>query len=89
MHTEAVDNNDPASPDDVALRAGSSPHLTSASSSTRTMMIDVLAALLPVMIMAIVVFRWSAVVKVGLCVLVCLATEMLLNLSIIRKVKFQ
>ena len=44
------------------------------------MMVDVLVGLLPVMVMAIVVFRWSAVVKMGLCVLACLASEWLLNI---------
>ena len=61
------------------MRVGSSPHLSASSSSTRAMMIDVLVGLVPVTIMATIVFRWSAVVKVGLCVLACLAVEMLLN----------
>jgi electron transport complex protein RnfD len=39
------------------------------------MMIDVLIGLAPVMGMAVVVFRWYAVVQVGLCVLSCLAAE--------------
>ena len=41
-------------------------------------MIDVLIGLAPAMIVAVVVFRWYAVVQVGLCVLSCLATEALL-----------
>ena len=43
--------------------------------TTRTMMFDVLIALTPLMIVATMVFGWSAVVQVGLCVLTCLATE--------------
>ena len=43
-------------------------------------MIDVLVGLAPVLLAAIVVFRWYAVVQVGLCVLSCLATETLLAL---------
>ncbi len=39
------------------------------------MMLDVIFALLPAIVMAIVVFRWYAVVQIGLCVLACLATE--------------
>ena len=38
-------------------------------------MIDVLIGLTPVVVMAVVVFRWYAVVQVGLCVLSCLAAE--------------
>jgi electron transport complex protein RnfD len=39
------------------------------------MMIDVLVGLAPVMLMAVIVFHWYAVVQVGLCVLACLGTE--------------
>jgi len=41
------------------------------------MMLDVIIALSPVVIASIWVFRWYAVVQVGLCVLTCLATETL------------
>ncbi len=41
------------------------------------MMLDVLIGLVPVLAVAIFVFRWYAVVQVGLCVLCCLATEAL------------
>lgn len=39
------------------------------------MMLDVIIALSPVVVASIWVFRWYAVVQVGLCVLTCLATE--------------
>jgi len=52
-----------------------SPHLAAGSLTTRRMMIDVMLALVPAMIAAVVVFRWYAVVQVGLSVLSCLATE--------------
>ena len=41
-------------------------------------MIDVLVGLAPVLAMAIFVFRWHAVVQVGLCTLACVATEAIL-----------
>lgn len=61
-----------------AIQVASSPHLSDQALTTRRMMIDVFIGLVPVLIVAIVVFRWYAVVQVGLCVLVCLATETLL-----------
>ena len=57
------------------LEVAPSPHLSHAALSTRRMMIDVLIALLPVLVMAVVVFGWYAVVQVGLCTLTCVATE--------------
>jgi electron transport complex protein RnfD len=59
----------------VTLRVASSPHLSDTSLSTRRMMVDVLIGLSPAMVMSLVVFRWGAVVQVGLCVLSCLAAE--------------
>jgi len=52
-----------------------SPHVSETSFTTRRMMIDVLFGLIPVFGMAVFVFRWYAVVQVGLCVLSCLAAE--------------
>jgi len=63
-----------SSPAAAAVRVAPSPHLADAL-STRRMMVDVVIALVPAMIMAVLVFRWYAVVQVGLCVLACLATE--------------
>ena len=61
-----------------ALQVAPSPHLSEAWYHTRGMMIDVLVGLVPVMAMAIFVFRWHAVVQVGLCTLACVATEAIL-----------
>jgi len=58
-----------------SLRVAPSPHLSQSWYQTRGMMIDVLVALVPVMAMSIFIFRWHAVVQVGLCTLVCVATE--------------
>jgi electron transport complex protein RnfD len=54
-----------------------SPHLYDSTFTTRGMMRDVLIGLAPALVMAVVVFRWYAVVQVGLCVLACLAAEAL------------
>lgn len=62
-----------------AIQVASSPHLSVQSFTARRMMIDVLIGLTPVLIASIAVFRWYAVVQVGLCVLVCLAAETLLS----------
>lgn len=61
------------------LHVAPSPHLSDSALSTRRMMIDVLLALAPAMVMAVVVFQWYAVVQVGLCVLVCMASEAVLS----------
>ncbi|MBN2474434.1 MAG: RnfABCDGE type electron transport complex subunit D [Pirellulales bacterium] len=59
----------------VAIRVAPSPHLCDAHLTTRGMMIDVLVGLAPVLVMAVLVFHWYAVVQVGLCVLSCLVAE--------------
>jgi electron transport complex protein RnfD len=80
---EAANKND--SPDfsdpqrSPSVQIASSPHLSDPTLSTRRMMIEVIAALLPAIAMAVVVFRWFAVVQIGLCVLTCLVTEAVLN----------
>jgi electron transport complex protein RnfD len=53
-----------------------SPHL-SKPVTTRWMMADVLIGLAPVVLMAVLIFQWYAVVQVGLCVLSCVASEAL------------
>ncbi|HLA84211.1 MAG TPA: RnfABCDGE type electron transport complex subunit D [Thermoguttaceae bacterium] len=61
-----------------ALHVAPSPHLAQSSLTTRGMMIDVLVGLAPVMLMAIFVFQWFAVVQIGLCTLACVITEAIL-----------
>jgi len=64
-----------AAPPVPVTHVAPSPHLSETSFTTRRMMIDVLIGLAPVFAAAILVFRWHAVVQVGLCVLSCLAAE--------------
>ena len=42
-------------------------------------MLDVLIGLAPVTAVAIYVFQWYAVVQVGLCVLTCVAAEVVMS----------
>jgi len=59
-----------------AIHVAPSPHLATTSLTTRRMMVDVLIGLAPAVAMAVYMFRWDAVVQVGLCVLCCLAAEL-------------
>lgn len=51
------------------------PHVQDVSFTTRRMMADVLIGLAPVMVAALTVFGWYAVLQVGICVCSCLAAE--------------
>jgi len=57
------------------IQVAPSPHVAETHSTTRRMMIDVMIGLAPVLVMAVLVFHWYAVVQMGLCVLVCMVTE--------------
>jgi len=59
------------------LHVAPGPHLSSHSFTTRRMMLDVLLGLVPVVGMALVVFRWYAVLQIGICVASCLVAESL------------
>ncbi len=61
------------------LEIAPSPHLAQGAVSTRRMMAEVILAMTPVVVMAIIVFRWYAVVQIGLSVLACLAAEEVFN----------
>ena len=64
-----------------ALHVAPCPHLSDQGFTTQRMMTDVLIALAPVLIVAIVVFRWHAVVQIGICLLSCLVAEALFTLA--------
>ena len=63
----------------LAVQIAPSPHLSEQAFTTRRMMFDVIVALIPVIVMTIVVFRWYAVVQIGLCILACIGAELLLS----------
>ena len=60
-----------------AIHVAPSPHLSDTSVTTRRMMIDVVIALTPAIVAAIVVFRGYAVLQLVVCVVSCLAAEAL------------
>ena len=59
------------------IHVAPSPHLTDQEFTTRRMMTDVLIALSPLLIAAVLVFRWHAITQVGMCLVSCLAAEAL------------
>ncbi len=67
-------------PVEPGLQVAPGPHLSSSGLSTRRLMIDVLIALIPVFAMALYLFRWYAVLQVGICVVSCLAVEAITSL---------
>ena len=65
----------------AVLQVAPSPHVSQATFTTQRMMIDVIVGMLPVMGVAIYVFHWYAVVQIGLCILACVGTEVVLAWS--------
>jgi electron transport complex protein RnfD len=63
----------------LAVQIAPSPHLSEQRFTTRRMMFDVIVALIPVIVMTVVVFRWYAVVQIGLCILACIGVELVLS----------
>lgn len=59
----------------VVLEVAPSPHIADASFTTKKMMADVIIGLLPVIGMAVYVFRIYAVKQMGICIFTCLAAE--------------
>jgi len=77
--TEAVESKDDlASPESGSVvHVAPSPHVCDGSLTTRLMMLDVLIALAPVVAVAVYAFGWYAARQIGVCVLSCVAAEML------------
>ena len=65
----------------VNLHVAPAPHLSDQGFTTRRMMTDVLIGLSPLLIVALAVFRWYAVVQIGICLISCLAAEALFTLA--------
>jgi len=59
------------------IHVAPAPHIAEQAFTTRRMMADVVIGLVPVVAMAVAIFHWYAVVQVGLCILSCLAAEVL------------
>ena len=73
------DANDAPAPAAARTHIAPSPHVGDRSRSTQGMMLDVLIALVPLMIVAIWVFRQYAIYVTVLCVGGCVATEAVFN----------
>jgi electron transport complex protein RnfD len=82
---EATDNpnaapaaGEPAgsAPPGPVIHVSPSPHVYDTRLTTRTMMLDVLIGLAPVVAMSLVVFRAYAAMHIGLCVGTCLLAEL-------------
>lgn len=58
-----------------ALHVAPSPHLPGTGRTTRTVMMDVLMGLTPVVLSALYLFHWYAIKQIGLCVISCLGAE--------------
>ena len=72
-----IDTNDINSSLAPSIHVAPSPHVFNAGMTTRTMMRDVLIALLPVVVAALYLFRWGALKQLLICTIACLAAEAL------------
>ncbi|MBI9083634.1 MAG: RnfABCDGE type electron transport complex subunit D [Desulfobacterales bacterium] len=61
------------------IHVAPSPHVFNMAMTTQGMMRDVLIALIPVVVAAITLFRWLAVKQLLICVVTCLAAELVLT----------
>jgi electron transport complex protein RnfD len=59
------------------IHVSPSPHLSNQALTTQRIMLDVVIGLLPVVLMALYVFRLYAVKQLAICVVSCLAAEAL------------
>lgn len=62
-----------------------SPHITNTKNSTRRIMADVLIALAPCLIAAVVFFGYHVLINLFTCLVFCFGTELLYNLIISKK----
>ena len=59
------------------IHVSPSPHLSNQALTTQRLMLDVVIGLMPVVLMALYVFRFYAVKQLAICVISCLAAEAL------------
>ncbi len=64
-------------PEQALIHVAPSPHIADGSAATQKMMIDVLIALIPVVLMAVYLFRFYAVKQLIICTTACLVSEYL------------
>ncbi|PID39060.1 MAG: electron transporter RnfD [Proteobacteria bacterium] len=73
----STDSRSVSDADQPVIHVSPSPHLAQTAASTRRMMTDVLIALIPVLIAALLFFRVYALLQLGVCVSACLLAEWL------------
>jgi len=73
---------------ETVLHVAPSPHFANNSATTRTMMIDVVVALLPVMLAGLYIFRWFAAIQLAICIAGCLGAEALFQKMRGRKISW-
>lgn len=62
---------------EAVLHVAPSPHFAGSSMNTRSMMIDVAAALIPVILTSLFVFHWLVAAQLAICIASCLIAESL------------
>lgn len=67
------------------LTVSASPHITKPGSTTRAIMLDVLLALMPATIAAVVFFGYHVVINVAVCAVGCMGSELLYDLIVSKK----
>jgi Na+-translocating ferredoxin:NAD+ oxidoreductase subunit D len=74
---EAMKDSETQVSEPPVLHVAPSPHLSSTAMTTQGMMRDVLIALVPVVLMALYIFRGLALFQIAVCVVSCLVAEAL------------
>jgi len=59
------------------IHVAPSPHLTEQGLSTQKIMLDVLIALAPLVLTAVIIFKWYAIKQLAICLVCCLGAETL------------
>lgn len=77
---QSMDKQDPQGEETVAepsLHIAPGPHITEQAMTTQSMMYDVLVGLVPLMVAALVFFRWYALIPLATSVISCVLAEAL------------
>lgn len=69
IHSESKERSE------AVLHVAPSPHFASTSMNTRSMMMDVVVALIPILLISLYLFHWLAVVQLAICIVSCVITE--------------
>ncbi len=75
--TDRATDNTPGAAATASLHVAAAPHVAEMALTTRRMMLDVLIALVPVVLISLIVFRWYAAKQLAICIASCVAAEMI------------